>query len=53
MDRIDVQPVLPIKLSVIIDTMLNDSDFDEHADGDVTCKPAFIIEPIEETTNPL
>ena len=36
-DRMGVQPVLPVKVSVIIDTMLNfDGDFDEHGDGKQT-----------------
>ena len=36
MDRIGVQPISPIKVSVTNDTMLNfDSDFDGPSDGDV------------------
>ena len=38
-DRICVQLILHIKLSVTIDTKLNfDGDFDGHGDGDTTCK---------------
>ena len=37
-DRMGSQPILLVKVSVIIDTMLNfDSDFDGHGEGDVTC----------------
>ena len=43
MDRMDVQPLLPVKVSVTIDTMLNfDHDFDGHGDGDVKCKQTFM-----------
>ena len=47
------QPVLPIKVSVTIDTMLNFyGDFDEHGDGDIKCKQTSIVESVEETRNP-
>ena len=36
MDKMGVQPILFVKVSVTIDTMLN---FD--GDGDVTCKQTF------------
>ena len=37
MDRMGVQPIFPIKVSVTIGTMLNfDSDFNGHGDGDIT-----------------
>ena len=39
MDRLGVQPIFSIKVSVTINTMLNiDGDFDGHGDDDVTCK---------------
>ena len=39
-----VQPILPVKVSVSIDTMLNvDSDFDRHGDGDFTCKQILTL----------
>ena len=39
-ERMGVQPILPIKVSATIDTMLNfDVDFDGH--NDVTCKQAL------------
>ena len=34
-DRMGVQPILPIKVSI---TTGNDSDFDGHGDGYITCK---------------
>ena len=35
-DRMGSQPILLVKVSVIIDTMLNfDSDFDGHGEGDI------------------
>ena len=38
-----VQPTLPIKVSVTIDTMLNfDGDFGRHRNSDITCKQTFI-----------
>ena len=43
-DRMGLQPILPIKVSITIDTMLHfDSDFDgqSHGDVDVTCKQTF------------
>ena len=44
MDRVDVQHIFPVKVSVAIDTMLNsDCDFDRHKHGDVTCEQAFRI----------
>ena len=43
-DRMGVEPILPIKMSVTIDTMLNfDGDFDRHSDGDVTYKRTFRV----------
>ena len=34
-----VPTILPVKVSTIIDTMLNFvDDFDGHSDGDFTCK---------------
>ena len=40
MNRMGVQPILPVKVSITINTMLNfDSDFDGH--GNVTCKQNF------------
>ena len=34
MDRLLVQPILPVKMSIIIDTMLSfDCDFDGDGDG--------------------
>ena len=39
MDRMGVQPILPVKMSVTFDTILTfDGDFDVHGYGDVTCK---------------
>ena len=39
MDRMDTEPILSIKQSVSIDTMLYfDGDGDGHGDGDGTCK---------------
>ena len=32
-----VQPILPVKVPITIDTVLN-GDFDGHCDGDITCK---------------
>ena len=44
-----VQPILPIKVSAIIDTTLNfDGDFDEHGDDGTTCKQTC-IQGIETT----
>ena len=44
MDRMGVQPILPIKVSVTIGTMLNfDGDFDGHGDGDITCKQTLSV----------
>ena len=44
MEKMGVQPILPIKVSVIFDTMLNfDGDFDGHGDGDVTCKQTSAV----------
>ena len=41
-----LQPILPIKVSVTIDTMLNfDDDIDELGDSDITCKQAFNSTP--------
>ena len=38
----DVQLILPFKVSITIDTMTNfNSDFNERGDDDVTCKQAF------------
>ena len=34
-----VQSILPVKVTVTIDTVLNfDSDLERHGDGDVECK---------------
>ena len=42
MDLMGVQPILSIKASVTIDTMLYfDGDFDGHGDGDVTYKQSL------------
>ena len=42
-DRMGSRPILPIKVSITIGTMLNvDSDFDGHGDGDATCKQTLI-----------
>ena len=39
MDRMNVQAILPFKVSLIIDTMSNfNGDFDGHDDSNVTCK---------------
>ena len=44
-DRMGVQPMVPIKVSVIVDTLLNfDGDFDE--DDGVTCKQTLNIHDI-------
>ena len=48
-DRMDEPSILPIKVCVTIDTMLNfDDDFDRHGDGDgdgdVTCKQTLTRE---------
>ena len=44
MDRLGVQSILPIKVSVIISTMLYfDNDFDGHIDCDVTCKQTIRV----------
>ena len=41
-ERMGVKPILPIKVSATIDTMLNfDVDVDGH--GDVTCKQVHFI----------
>ena len=41
-DRMDVQPILSIKMCITINTMLKFwYDFDGHNDGDLTCKHAF------------
>ena len=43
MERICVQPILPMKVSITIGTMLNFYDeFDAHGDGDVTCKQTLM-----------
>ena len=42
MDRMEVQPILPIEVPIIIDTMLNFKGmFNGHGNGDVTCKQTF------------
>ena len=42
-ERMGSVPIVPIKQTVIIGTMLNfDGDGDGHGDGDGTCKQAFI-----------
>ena len=42
-DRMGSRSILPIKVSVTTDTMLNfDDDFDGHGDGDVTCKQSLL-----------
>ena len=42
MGRMDTEPILFIKPSVSIDTMINfDGDGDGHVDGDGTCKQAL------------
>ena len=42
-DRMGVQPILSVKVSVIIDTMLSfDGDFDEQSDDGTTCKQTCI-----------
>ena len=39
MDRIGMQPMVAIKVSVTIDTLLNfEGDVNGHTDADVTCK---------------
>ena len=43
LDRMGVQTILPIKVSVTIDTMFNfDGDFGRHRNSHVTCKQTFI-----------
>ena len=43
-DTVGVQPILPIEVSITIDTMLNfGCDFDEYGDGNGTCKQIFTI----------
>ena len=43
-DRVGVQPILPIEVSITIDTMLNfDCNFDEYGDGYGTCKQIFMM----------
>ena len=42
MERMGIQPILPVKLSITIDTMLN-FDSDGHGDCDVTCKQTLIL----------
>ena len=43
LDRMGVQTILPIKVSVTIDTILNfDGDFGRHRNSHVTCKQTFI-----------
>ena len=38
-----VQPILPIKVSVTTETMLNfEGDFDGHGDVDITCKQTLM-----------
>ena len=37
-----VQPILPVKVSITINTMLN---FDGHGDSDVTCEQTLILAP--------
>ena len=42
MNRMGVQPILPVKVSVSVVTMLNfNGDFNRHGDCDVTCKQTF------------
>ena len=42
-DRMGSEPILSVKRSLSIGTMLNfDSDCDGHGDGDGTCKQALI-----------
>ena len=44
MDRMGVQPILPVKVSVTIDIMLNfDDEFDRYGNGNVTCKQIFSV----------
>ena len=40
MERMGIQPILPIKVSIISDTML---DVDGHGHGDITCRYTFTI----------
>ena len=41
-DRVGVQPILLIEVSITSDTMLNfDCHFDGYSDGNVTCKQIF------------
>ena len=42
MDRMDVQPILPVKVTATSDTALN-SDFGGHVVSDVTCKQTFRV----------
>ena len=43
MDRMGVQSILPMKVSITIGTMLNFYDeFDGHGDGDGTCKQTLM-----------
>ena len=42
--RMGCEPILSVKWSVSIDTMINfDGDSDGHGDGDSTCKQAFSL----------
>ena len=42
MERMGVQPILPIKVSITINTMLN---IDRHGDSDVTCEQTLSLTP--------
>ena len=42
MDRMGVQPILPIKVLVTIDHWYINGDFDSHGAGHVICKPHLI-----------
>lgn len=43
-NELGVQPFLFVKVSVSIDAMLKfDGDFDEHVDGDFSCKQTLTV----------
>ena len=52
MDRMGVQPILPVEVSVAIETMLNfDGDFVKLADSDATCKQTLRYRQIDSVKN--
>ena len=48
MDRMGVPPTLPVQVSINFGTILN---FDEHGDGDVTCKQILLVRVLITSVN--